>query len=210
MAIANYTDLNAAIADYLARSDMDSRIPDFISLAEGRFNRSLRTRDMEASGTLTLTSGQATLPTDYLEWISATWVGTRTQDLQYAEPDGETWRRRYRPNGDPQLFSILAGKVQIRPVTTGSLSFYYYQQIPALASNATNWLLTRAPDLYLYTALAEAMVFVKDDERRNQFLQLAQNELEKAIQAGDSNKIARRSGYNAAQADEQNTANNPQ
>jgi hypothetical protein len=33
MAFTNYTDLKATIADYLARSDLTTQIPDFISFS---------------------------------------------------------------------------------------------------------------------------------------------------------------------------------
>ena len=39
MALDNYANLKDAVADWLDRSDLDSRIPDFISLAEARVNR---------------------------------------------------------------------------------------------------------------------------------------------------------------------------
>jgi hypothetical protein len=41
----------------------------------------------------------------------------------------------------------------------------YRQNIPALASNTTNWLLALAPDLYLYGALLESAPYIKEDGR---------------------------------------------
>jgi hypothetical protein len=44
----------------------------------------------------------------------------------------------------------------------------YRKYIPALTvSNTTNWLLTLAPDLYLYSAMMEAAPYVHEDERIN-------------------------------------------
>lgn len=40
--------LQAAIAGWLARSDLTASIPDFIQLGEARINRELRTRQMQA------------------------------------------------------------------------------------------------------------------------------------------------------------------
>jgi hypothetical protein len=39
MAINNYTELVAAIAEWLARDDLTARIPDFVTLAEAKINR---------------------------------------------------------------------------------------------------------------------------------------------------------------------------
>jgi hypothetical protein len=45
--IADYSTLQAAIADELARADLASAIPTFIQLAEANFNRELRVRQMQ-------------------------------------------------------------------------------------------------------------------------------------------------------------------
>lgn len=201
MALSNYTELQAAIADQLTRSDLTTNIVDFITLAEARMNRVLRTRDMETSAAGTFSSGTFSLPADYLEWISLQWTNVRSQDLRYAEPNSERWSRRFRPNGDPQMFTILGGSVRTRPSAgSGSYTFYYYQKIPALASNSTNWLLTRAPELYYYTALAEAHAFLKDEARAAQYLALANLDLQKANSDADSNKVSRRSASRAEEA----------
>ena len=42
----------------------------------------------------------------------------------------------------------------------------YYAKIPALSgSNASNWLLARSPDVYLYGSLVAAEAFLMNDER---------------------------------------------
>ena len=118
MAITNYSELKSALANYLARSDLTSVIPDFITQAESRLNRAIRTWDMEVSSSVTMSSGTGTLPSDYLEWISATWTSTdaRKQDLRYMEANSEEWRLRFRPNGDPTMFTILASNIKLKPV----------------------------------------------------------------------------------------------
>ena len=46
MALGNYTELQASIADFLNRSDLTLVIPDFITMAEADMNRTLRIKDM--------------------------------------------------------------------------------------------------------------------------------------------------------------------
>jgi hypothetical protein len=59
---------------------------------------------------------------------------------------------------------------------TGELT--YYGKITALSdSNTSNWLLSYAPDLYLYGALLEASPYLKDDERLATWGQLYTNSL---------------------------------
>ena len=46
------------------------------------------------------------------------------------------------------------------------IEMVYRKTVPALTSSAaTNWLLTFAPDLYLYGTLREAAIFMQEDER---------------------------------------------
>ena len=51
MAIGTYDELKTAVANWLDRDDLTDRIPEFISLAEARFNRVLRLRSMETKQT---------------------------------------------------------------------------------------------------------------------------------------------------------------
>ena len=56
MAITNYTELKTAVANHLARTDLTTNIPDFITLAEARLSRELETREQEKRATATMTS----------------------------------------------------------------------------------------------------------------------------------------------------------
>ena len=68
MAFTSYTTLKSTIADYLARSDLTSQIPDFITLAENRLRRDLRIRQMLKYVTTNTVAGDGTvaLPSDFL------------------------------------------------------------------------------------------------------------------------------------------------
>ena len=60
MAITTYAELQTAIANWLARDDLTTYLPDFITLFEAAANRRLRVRQMETTATLTPSSGSAT------------------------------------------------------------------------------------------------------------------------------------------------------
>jgi len=51
------------------------------------------------------------------------------------------------------------------PADTLNVELLYYQKIPDLATNSTNWLLTDAPDVYLYGALLHSAPYLADDAR---------------------------------------------
>jgi hypothetical protein len=165
MSIANYTDLQNALADWLIRADLTTRIPDFITLFEAVANRRLRTRWQETSTNLTPSSGSVTLPADYLSWRRVTWTGTTRVELEFVEPSYLQAAYPTTPQGIPKLFSIEGSTLKIRPTDGTALEFDYFGKIPALASNATNWLLSSHPDLYLFGSLIEAEMYGMEDNR---------------------------------------------
>jgi hypothetical protein len=175
MALTTYTELQAAVASWLARDDLTTSIPDFIRLAEAKFNRVLLHPKMETRSTLTVDTNDAspeflTLPTDFQTMRSVRLSGvtgkprlsfltqTQIEDYRYSIDN---------VSGQPVYFSIVGSQMELAPTPNEDfdVEIVYRGNIPALASNATNWLLTLAPDLYLYGALLEAAPFMKNDAR---------------------------------------------
>lgn len=167
MAITTYALLQSSIATWLERADLGAVIPDFITLFESHVNRTLRTRQMEASTSLTTVSGDATIPTDYLNWRSVTWAGNTSRELEYVTPTMLRARYNSTDAGTPTMFTIEGSTFVSRPVddTTG-FTFRYYQKVSPLSdANPTNWLLTAHPDAYLFGSLVEAHAYVPDAEK---------------------------------------------
>lgn len=206
-AISDYPTLQAAFENYVVRTDLSEFMPHFVQTTEAWLNRRLRTREMLATtGIAGQVGGIYTLPTDYLEWVAATWVGAdngRPLSLRYVEPDSPEFRHRYRPNGSPQYFSILGDALQTRSTQGGTLTFVYYRAIPALtATSPTNWLITKASELYLYGVIAEAYRFQKDEARAVEWAGQADARLLALMGQGDSQKVARRPARAAEDAAE--------
>jgi hypothetical protein len=165
MTIATYSDLQTAIANWIARQDLAANIPDFIALFESVANRRLRLRQQENTATLTPLSGVAALPGDYLAWRRVTWTGQMPRELEYVHPSYLHALYPTLPADIPRLFTIEGGNLTVAPTDGTALTFDYFQKIPALSTaNTGNWLLATAPDLYLFGALAEAHGFVKDTD----------------------------------------------
>jgi hypothetical protein len=160
-----YTTLQAAVASWLARSDLTAQIPDFIMLAEAKLNRTLRTRQMEQRSTAEAAEYMA-LPTLWLEMRNIKTTGTPVYTLEQRAPfemdaldDGST--------GRPSRYAIIANQIRLAPApdSTYTLEIDYWEQIPALVTYSSNWLLVAAPDIYLYGALLEASAYILDDPR---------------------------------------------
>lgn len=169
MALATYADLQAAIADTLNRQDLAASIPNFIALAEAHFNRVLRTNDMEARVITSLQYQFTELPDDYRGMRAAPKIlSTPTWELEPVSADelAEFRHRNCDTPGRPRRYAIVGDSIEVEPTpdTTYTLRLAYYRQIPALV-NGANWLMTKHPDLYLYTALLQSAPYLKDDER---------------------------------------------
>lgn len=178
MSIANYSDLQTAIGNWLHRGDLTSVIPDFISLAEAKLNRRLRLRAMENTATGTVAQS-VSLPTGYVGMRSLTVNSGSTSYPLTCIPPSEVQGN----NDAPLSYSISGDSLYFEPYSSSySYTLNYYKSFDAL-SGGVNWLITNAPDVYLYASLVEAAQYIKDNERFNfyaQLLETAISNLEKS------------------------------
>ena len=173
MAITTYAELQTATANWLDRTDLTSRIPEFIELAEANFNRVIRQPDMVAKDdSFSIAGRYTTLPTDTLEIIRIVVDLTPVIVLEYLTPEEISERRIVMSStGKPYYFTTIGGatnqlEVLPSPDSTYTSSIVYYTRIAALSDSATsNWLLAAHPDIYLFGTLVEAEPYLKNDER---------------------------------------------
>jgi hypothetical protein len=182
MALDTFSGLKTTIADYLNRDDLTSIIPSFITLAEAKFNRKLRVRQMVKRANATLDTQYFAFPSDFLQAKEFQLNTNPITYLQYVTQNQGDYasQNNYIAVGRPQFYTIIGTQIEVIPTPdtsyTGELT--YYGKIPALSdSNTSNWLLAYAPDLYLYGALVEATPYLKDDERLATWSQLYTNSL---------------------------------
>jgi hypothetical protein len=175
VAISNYTELQAAAANWLARDDLTLRIPDFVTLAEAKFNRTVLHPKMEIRSTTTADTLDdepefISLPSDFQTMRRIRLSGlvgkprlnfmtqTQMEDYRYSIDN---------VSGRPVYFAIVGDEIELAPTPNEDfeIEMVYRANIPSLAANSTNWLLTFAPDLYLYATLLESTPYMKEDER---------------------------------------------
>lgn len=200
--ITNYATLQSAIADYLNRADLTSQIQTFIQFCEADLNTRLRSREMIVHATSTSDGEFVALPPDWLEAINMMIVGGQSP-LRYITPDEADSIIKAQIYTSTRFYSMTTGVIELVPpaVDEITIDMVYYGKIPALSvSNTTNWLLTKAPDVYLYGALTHAAPFLMDDQRMPVFSQIylarvqsLQDESQKALHSG-SPLIARPRG----------------
>ena len=205
MALATYSDLQTAVGTWLNRQDMAAQIPDFITLGEAANNRRLRVLQMEARDTGASADGTIAVPTDWLETRTLR-LASPTAGQQILEYVGEEeWDELEASGltGTTRYYTIINGAFQVLPAPSSSINYVlrYYQSIPPLSTNSTNWLLTKSPDLYLYGSLLGAEAYLKDDDRlpiwkgiRDEILSDMMLESERAKRS-TTRLVTRRSSY---------------
>lgn len=170
MALSNYTELKSTIADFLNRDDLTSIIPAFIELAEAQMNRDIRHWRMETRSVGDVDSEYSTLPSDWIETISlhVNGDGTSTLNLSSREAIANRRAKTEDESGRPRLYSHADGSIELFPTPdkTYEIELLYYAKLDVLSSsNATNWLLDEAPDVYLYGALIHSAPYLQEDAR---------------------------------------------
>lgn len=170
MTVATYAELQTSVADFLNRDDLTSVIPTFIRLAESRIDRDLRHYRQEVRSSITLSTQYVTIPADYLQPIRLQILDGSTSAVEPISTAQMLQLRgdRYDLTGRPTHYTLTAGSFEMYPTpdVAYSASLVYYGRVAALSvSNTTNWLLTEAPDAYLYGTLVHSAPYLKDDAK---------------------------------------------
>lgn len=170
MAFTNYTAFVSVVNNYLARTDLDSVIPDFIELAQERLSRDLRVQEMLKVATADTTSGDSTIafPSDFLQLRDIHIQGSPVCALEYQTPDKFFRNGETHTSGKPQYFTLLASEFQFAPIpdSTKTVQMLYYAKPTFIdSSTASNVYLAYFPDALLYATLAEAEPYLMNDER---------------------------------------------
>lgn len=171
MPLDNYADLKSEIAGWLVEAgvaDFEARVPTFVRMFEVRANRKLRHRLMGKRATALVEDQFVPLPVGWLEAINVQVNALDPQPLEYKSMDFLDEIRGSTSTGALRYYTIVANTIELvpTPVGTTEIEMVYYEKIPFLSdTNPTNWLLTEAPDLYLFGSLMNAELYGVNDER---------------------------------------------
>ena len=172
MALANYTNISDAVADWLNRqgfTDVTDRVEDFIKMAHLRMIRNVRAPGMEKTAAVTITAGKGNLPADYLDakgFLGTNAGGTKTWALKRS-PYHIVKTLQETVTQEPKYFETNGTEIFVGGLpTTSTFELQYYADPGEISTSvATNWFSDNVPELYLYGALIEAAVFMKDTEQ---------------------------------------------
>ena len=174
----DYTELVAAVQDYLVQDDISStNVDTFIELCEAKLNRELRHTLMTQTHTDTLTTtGKLVMPADFIELVSHIVTATPSITPEYYPPNELALMQANMTPSRPVYYTLnteLSGtdpyiEMSFAPLPSESFTYNmkYIADLPSLSSGqTTNWLVSRYPDVYLYGCLLEAAPFLVDDAR---------------------------------------------
>lgn len=172
MAFTDYTALKSTIADYLARSDLTTQIPDFITLAENRLRRDVRIRAMLKVVTTSTTASDPTvsIPTDFLEMRDIHIEANPVHTLIYQNPSNffRNTKAGTLTTGFPNNYTVMGSEFQFAPIPDAAYTLkmvYYAAPIYLSSTVSSNVFLTSCPDLLLYASLGEAEPYLMNDAR---------------------------------------------
>lgn len=176
MAITNYGELKAAVANWLNRTDLTARVPEFISLANQRIffggsepypSQPLRVPAMQSRATGSVSNSSIAFPSDFLEPIRLSLSsGGVSFSATYLPP--ERYSEASNSQATPGTYTYLNNTIALAGTGAASYTLDYYAKPAAFSADEdTNWLLTNAPGVYLYASLLETSPFVYDDPRIN-------------------------------------------
>lgn len=165
----NYTDLVNEIIAWTDRTDISSKISNFVQLAEVRISQDLTTQDLENVYTFSTVAGQSSyaLPSDFQSIVRA-WLEKDT---------GGHELKNYNPSltsfdtiqSIPVYCYIEDANFTLKPtpISVYTVKIAYKSQVTSLASNSTNSVMTKYPNIYLFAALVEAFSYLKNPEAAN-------------------------------------------
>lgn len=165
--ITSYATLQSTIADYLNRQDLNAQIQTFIQFAEADLNTRLRCREMIGRSTTTSDQEYVALPSDWLEAINLQIIDGASP-LRFITLDEADIIKKRQTYTSVAFYTLMDGAIELVPAPADDveIEMVYYKKITPLSDqNTSNWLLEKAPDVYLYGALVHAAPFLMDDQR---------------------------------------------
>ena len=170
----NFDNLVKEIIDWSARSDLNNKVPDFITLAENAMYANevevLTVRSMETISTALTTGQYLTLPTDFESARSVRLVtGDNGGELKYQAPEQMF---KQVAQGRPNFFTIVGDQLQFdrTPDSEYTIEFQYYRKAASLSTAVqTNEILTSHPSIYLFGALTALFARTQDTEQHMKY-----------------------------------------
>lgn len=175
MALASYDDVRGSMIDWFARDDLDSRLDDFILLAESAMQRELDSLDTEVQSTITGVTGVIAydLPVGFtsIRAVSSVLNG-KSFTVEYRSPES-FFVEKPRTAQASLIYTIIGRQILFGPEPGEGQEYYvthFARFTPLSPNNATNWILDNYPDAYLTGCNAEVAGYLKNKEEEAKWI----------------------------------------
>lgn len=172
MAFDTYANLKTEVTDLLARGDLATKVPSWISLVEAEIQRILQGRDMRTTVSVTFdTTGSLALPADYRSPVSLTLETDAFKGpIEMTSYERLQTKRSQLINGSPIYAAVSGANLLLAPIADSDTAYtgvFIYDAVvsPLSDTNTTNWVLTNHPDIYFYGAALHSAPYLRDDDR---------------------------------------------
>ena len=163
MAISNYTELKAAISDWLDRSDLSGNAADFITLAEARFNRLLNVVEADATFTGVVGSREVDISSISLIEPIGVFLSNNSDEDEISIATAGTIEFE-NTSAYPSFATFDGAKIKFNcPLDAAySIRLRYRGTFALSDASPTNDLLTDHPDVYLAGSIVWGGVYIAD------------------------------------------------
>ncbi len=164
MSITNYTELKAALPNWMTRGDMASQAADCIALGEAGLNRELPAVEIDVTLTGIVDSRALDISAQNCVAPIALFVAQSGLDEVELTPLADGTFPYRISSAYPRAWAMDGININLDcPVDQAYPFRFRFQQKFALSDAApTNWLLTNHPDLYLAATVVWGSVFIQD------------------------------------------------
>ncbi len=166
MSLADYTDLQGQIGNWMANSGLSGQAADFITLAEATLNRELGAVEVDQALTGIALSNAIDISAYAVVEPIALFVAQSGSDEVLLLPQSEGSFPVSATSGFPAYWSIDGTSINFDCPLDQAYNFRFrYRQRFALSDTApTNWLLTNHPDVYLAAVLVWSGMYKRNQD----------------------------------------------
>lgn len=168
--LSTFSGLKTAIADWLHRADLATRIPDFIALAESRMNNDIGDITLLLSeGQIITAAGQRKYPapSGFIRLNYAYRREPASTPMQIVSPRALAEKYAFEQyTSIPDFIAFDGANIVLHPTPNGAYTIDYTMQdmvTPLSDAAPANVILTRFPGMYLWGSCHEAAIFIRDD-----------------------------------------------
>lgn len=183
-----YAALTTALGTWEDRTFTSTETDQFIRLTEARADRKLKAdfRRRSSATINTDSDGLGTLSTGFVGMTSLVRDVVGSVPLRQVSWDALIRRNPYEVSDDAAVYAINGTVIRVAPITDDDFIAKFSAVLTGLSGSATtNWLLTLAPDFYLFGGQAAASAYMKDYQTAALLQGLADNILDEIVSQGN-------------------------